>query len=386
MKTEENETQDRAATVATDGAAPRDAVAETPALTAAIAPQNSAADFTDTRDAVSATPEKAPRAPRAPRQSAAAKNEAALAEKKASAANAPAETPVVHEAQTSAVIEASAPIVTRDFSETNVDNSTNSEAGTHFESAPNSAGSGAGSTEAAPQETTVNDEAPRAVRLPEMRGEGREERAALPVRGESRGLRFRGRDGRAEVRGRTEPRGFRNRPDGRTDGRNNNGRGENPNGHAASGRLQPQGQRDSNRDNGQRDNSNRDNVPRDNAQRDHNQRDNTPRDYVQRDDNRVLERDVARSANDFDLPTLEEKNLTDLREIAKTLNIPATAGLKKTDWCFAFWKRKRKLRATCSSRASWKYCPMAKVSCAPKAICRAMKTFTFRSRRSSVSI
>ena len=47
-----------------------------------------------------------------------------------------------------------------------------------------------------------------------------------------------------------------------------------------------------------------------------------------------FERDLPRGRNELDLSTLEEKNLTELREIAKNLNIASTAAMKKTDLVF----------------------------------------------------
>ena len=184
------------------------------------------------------------------------------------------------------------------------------------------------------QTTEMNEHsdgaASRSVRLPEMR----EDRDARPV--ESRGLRFRGRDGRAEVRGRVLARGRRpqggsqgggqnvaapgaTRDDGYADGSGN--------GFAANGRTGQQGGRDNNN----RDNTNRDNY-RDGGGRDGNNRDGNNRDGNNRDGReRVLERDIVRGRNDLDLLTLEDKNLTELREIAKDLNVSATAAMKKSD-------------------------------------------------------
>ncbi len=153
---------------------------------------------------------------------------------------------------------------------------------------------------------------PRSVRLPELR-EGRDER---PV--ESRGLRFRGRDGRAEVRGRGEARGRvlpSRRPqnndyrgDNRNgDNRNNDYRGDTDNnGYGGHGRL-AQAPRD-----GGRDNANREG----------------------RGDARGMERDVVRGRNDLDLTTLEDKTMSELRDIAKELNVAPAAGTKKSDLIF----------------------------------------------------
>jgi transcription termination factor Rho len=179
--------------------------------------------------------------------------------------------------------------------------------------------------------TASDGAASRSVRLPEMR----EDRDARPV--ESRGLRFRGRDGRAEVRGRVLARGRRPQggPQGGGGGQNGGQNAAAPgaarddshtdgsgNGFATNGRMGQQGGRDNNN----RDNNNRDNY------RDANTRDGNTRDGGNRDGReRVVERDIVRGRNDLDLLTLEDKNLTELREIAKDLNVSATAAMKKSD-------------------------------------------------------
>lgn len=217
-------------------------------------------------------------------------------------------------------------------------------------------------------ETTENeDHAPRAVRLPEVRDDRRPEVRSLEGRngearnGEARsdrGLRFRGREGRAELR-RTDARGFRNR----YEGRDGNGNGSN------NGNNRDSGNRDSNnRDGGNRDGNNNRNENRNsrgdangnNSQqgrlqgqrgdnrsdargdsRNDNRNDGRDQNRDQRDQGRDenyrvaeprgAERDSIRGQNDLDLTTLEDKNLSELRDIAKELNVPATATLKKSD-------------------------------------------------------
>lgn len=167
----------------------------------------------------------------------------------------------------------------------------------------------------------------------------REERAL-----ESRGVRFRGREGRVEVRGRHEPRLFRRDdrdphmprdprdprdmprdPRDSRDPREGNG--------GAPGRLSPpmrgDGGRDIGRDAGR--DTGRD-IGRD-AGREINR--DEPRDN--RDNREVrgrFERDLPRGRQELDLSTLEDKNLTELREIAKNLNIAGATTMKKTDLVF----------------------------------------------------
>jgi transcription termination factor Rho len=128
---------------------------------------------------------------------------------------------------------------------------------------------------------------PRATRASEAR-QSTDERPT-----ERGGLRFRGREGRAEVqRGRGEARSFRGR-----EGRAAEPRVEaETNGHGG-GRL-------------------------------------APRDGGRASEGRPPERDIVRGRNDLDLTTLEDKNLTELREIAKELSIPAATSLKKSDLVF----------------------------------------------------
>jgi transcription termination factor Rho len=162
--------------------------------------------------------------------------------------------------------------------------------------------------------------------------EGRGEARPLPNRDEraleNRGLRFRGRDGRTELRGRNDNRNFRVRGDNRPDNRGGDSRPEAPHrgeqrhdnwrndADGGNGRLMP-------RDN--RQNQNRDNreprEPRDNG-----------RDAAL--EARLTERDVARGRSELDLPTLEEKNLPELREIARELGINAATTMKKNDLVF----------------------------------------------------
>jgi hypothetical protein len=222
--------------------------------------------------------------------------------------------------------------------------------------------------------------ASRSVRLPEVR----EDRDARPV--ESRGLRFRGRDGRAEVRGRVLARGRRPQGGGQNGGGQNvatpggtrddaysDGAG---NGFGTNGRAGQQGGRDNNN----RDNNNRDNS-RDGGGRDGNNRDGNNRDGRER----VLERDVVRGRNDLDLLTLEDKNLTELRDIAKDLNVTATAAMKKSDLVLRILEAQAAMSGNAFKRGILEILPMAKAFCAPKATCRATKTYMCRKARSSGS-
>ena len=145
------------------------------------------------------------------------------------------------------------------------------------------------------------------VRLPGVR-DGGEER---PL--ESRGLRFRGREGRAELRGRRDGRGGEGRGgEGRGEERGFRGRGDahradtETNG-AGGGRLA---------------------APRDGSNRDGSNRDG------ERDGARHAERGAGRNRNELDLTTLEDKNLPELREIAKEFSIASPNSLKKGDLVF----------------------------------------------------
>jgi len=211
--------------------------------------------------------------------------------------------------------------------------------------------------------TVREDSAPRAVRLPEVRDERRPEVRSLEARSletrGDRGLRFRGREGRAELR-RTDARGFRNRYEGRDgngngsnngsnrdssnrdsnnrDGGNrdgNNNRNENRNSRGdANGNNSQQGRLQGQRGDGRNDNRNdaRGDSRNDNRNDGRDQNRDQPRDENYRvAEPRGAERDSIRGQNDLDLTTLEDKNLSELRDIAKELNVPATATLKKSD-------------------------------------------------------
>ncbi len=187
----------------------------------------------------------------------------------------------------------------------------------------------------APQEAAM----PRTVRLPEVREERRNDvrsDARADNRGD-RGLRFRGREGRAELR-RNDARGFRTRFEGGTGnvGTGNNSNNANGNGNRNArndnsqntqpGRLQ-NNRNDNNRNdnNGNRNDNNRNDNNRNNGQNNRDEaRDN-------RNSERNLERDLVRGQNDLDLTTLEDKNLIELHEIAKELNVDSAVGMQKSD-------------------------------------------------------
>ena len=86
-----------------------------------------------------------------------------------------------------------------------------------------------------------------------------------------------------------------------------------------------------NRDGGGRDGQSRDGGPREGYGRDGNGNGREAR-HNEREPHR--ERDIVRGRNDLDLTTLEEKNLGELRELAKELDIAAATTLKKTDLVF----------------------------------------------------
>lgn len=206
--------------------------------------------------------------------------------------------------------------------------------------------------------TVREDSAPRAVRLPEVRDERRPEVRSLEARNletrGDRGLRFRGREGRAELR-RTDARGFRNRYEGRDgngnasgssngnnrDGGNrdgNNNRNENRNSRGdANGNNSQQGRLQGQRGDGRNDNRNdargdsRNDNRNDGRDQNRDQRDQGRDENYRVAEPRGAERDSIRGQNDLDLTTLEDKNLSELRDIAKELNVPATATLKKSD-------------------------------------------------------
>jgi transcription termination factor Rho len=174
-----------------------------------------------------------------------------------------------------------------------------------------------------------------------MEGLPREERSL-----ESRGVRFRGREGRVEMRGRHgmpasgDPRAFRReerdaremrepgRDPGRDQGRDSEGNGL-PGGRLASpmrdSRGDHRGDHRGNQRNDQR------NDPR-NDQRNEQRGEN--RDNQGNQGRGRFERDLPRGRQELDLSTLEDKNLTELREIAKNLNIAGSTTMKKSDLVF----------------------------------------------------
>ena len=150
---------------------------------------------------------------------------------------------------------------------------------------------------------------------------------------ENRGLRFRGREGRVEVRGRGEERGD-GRREGRGFARREEGRGDNrrPDGetNGVGGRLAHAPRDGSPRDANLRDGGRSDGGRSDGGRSDGGR----GGDGARGDGGRGFERDLVRGHHDLDLTTLEDKNLTELRELAKELNIPGSTSLKKSDLVF----------------------------------------------------
>ncbi len=182
---------------------------------------------------------------------------------------------------------------------------------------------------------------------------------------ESRGVRFRGREGRVEVRGRqgmpivTDPRAFRRQEGELRDSRDPREIRELrdpreireirearepremrdkegnvlPGGRLASplrdprleGRVEGREARGEGRVEARGENPNREVANRE-------ARGENPNREAQ--GRGRFERDLPRGRQELDLSTLEDKNLTELREIAKNLNIVSTAALKKGDLVF----------------------------------------------------
>jgi transcription termination factor Rho len=89
----------------------------------------------------------------------------------------------------------------------------------------------------------------------------------------------------------------------------------------------------------------------------------------------------VRGRNDLDLLTLEDKNLTELRDIAKDLNVTATATMKKSDLVLRILEAQAAMSGNAFKRGILEFCPTARASCAPKVTCRATKTCMYRRAR-----
>lgn len=159
---------------------------------------------------------------------------------------------------------------------------------------------------------------------------------------ESRGVRFRGREGRVEVRGRqgmpivNDPRAFRRQENEMRDPRESRDPRENreprEHGRDSEGNGLPGGRLAS----PMRDSRHEQREPREPRE----QRGEGREGRDGRGENREgqgrgrFERDLPRGRHELDLSTLEDKNLTELREIAKNLNIISATTLKKGDLVF----------------------------------------------------
>ena len=103
------------------------------------------------------------------------------------------------------------------------------------------------------------------------------------------------------------------------------------------------------------------------------------------DKSRLSERDIARGRQELDLPTLEDKTLSELRDVAKVLNIPSATTQKKSDLVFRFSKRRPKRSGHLFKKGILEILPDGKGFLRSTAICRATKTCMFRNRKSSDS-